>query len=99
LSLNSIAVNYEDLVADPEGQMRRVIQFMGETWEDGVAGFSDRRYRRYVSTPSYSDVSRPVYANSVGRWSRYTDRLGSVLPILEPLVDRRAAERSSVKKD
>jgi hypothetical protein len=64
-------VRYEDVVADPAGQVRRLLDFLGLPWDDRCLRFYDNR--RYVHTTSYDQVRRPVYASSVGR-SRHFDR-------------------------
>lgn len=37
-----LSIRYETLIAAPEATMRRVIDFLGEAWEEGVAQFSGR---------------------------------------------------------
>ena len=44
--------------------------------------------RRFINTPSYSQVAEPVYDRSVGRWRRYRRELRSVLSILGPWAKR-----------
>ena len=34
--------------------------------------------------PTYQDVTRPVYARSVGRWRAYEKHLAPILPALDP---------------
>ena len=84
--LNRIEYRYEDLVADTEGVARRVFAFLGEPWDEGVLAFQDRARERFVSTPSYADVSTPIYDRSVGRWRNYAEQLAPTLPILAPFV-------------
>ena len=35
---NAIQVRYEDLVADPDVQVRKIVEFVGEPWDDGMRG-------------------------------------------------------------
>jgi hypothetical protein len=86
LDLATMEVRYEDLVADPEGKARAMIGFLGEPWEPAVAQHHEQGSRRYVSTPSYDDVARPVYATAVGRWRKYRQQLERVRANLEPFV-------------
>lgn len=86
LGLRSLIVGYEDLVRDPEKQMRRVLEFVGEKWESAVLRSHESAHRRYVTTPTYADVARPVYSSAIGRWKNYRAQLAPVLPVLEPLV-------------
>ena len=84
--LNAIEYRYEDLIADTEGSARRVFEFLGEPWNDTVLQYQNRAKDRFVSTPSYADVSTPIYDRSVGRWRNYARQLGPALPIVAPFV-------------
>ena len=77
LKLNIIDVVYEDLVADLEPQVRRIIDFLGLPWEDACLDF--HRTERHVNTPSSWQVRQPVYSSSVGRWRRFEKHLGPML--------------------
>jgi tetratricopeptide (TPR) repeat protein len=74
-------VHYEDVVADLEGQARRVIAHCGLEWEDRCLAFHETR--RPVHTASVTQVRRPVYRDSVGRWRPYQDLLEPLLRALE----------------
>lgn len=89
LPLETFELRYEDLVADPEGAMRPLIAFLGLDWEDAI--LDHRRTaagRGTISTPSYNQVTRPLYREASGRWQRYREQLAPVLPILEPWAAR-----------
>ena len=81
-------VNYEDLIADVEGQARRLIRFLGLAWDPACLRFHEAR--RAVRTASMLQVRQPVYPHSVGRWRRYE-------AILRPLFQ--ALERYGVLPD
>lgn len=86
LDLDFMETRYEDLVADTEGQARKMISFLGLPWEDSVLRYREKPSERVLSTPSYMAVREPIYNKSVARWKRYEKHLGPVLPILEPYV-------------
>ncbi len=73
-------VCYEDVVADQEGQTRRLLEFCGLDWEDGCLAFHETD--RTVLTASASQVRQPIYSQSVERWKRYERHLS---PLLEAL--------------
>ncbi len=77
LPLKILDVQYEDVVADLEGQARRLIAFLGAPWDDRCLHF--HRQDRAVQTPSRWQVRQPIYARSVGRWNHY----GTYLPDLD----------------
>jgi tetratricopeptide (TPR) repeat protein len=75
-------VSYEAVVADPEGQTRRLLDFAGLPWDDRCLRFHENP--RYVHTTSYSQVRQPLYASSVGRWRNYA---GHLTPLRDALAD------------
>ncbi len=82
-------VRYERLVEDPEPELRAMLTFLNLEWKDRVLdNDSTAIARRFINTPSYSQVAEPVYERSVGRWRRYRREMRSVLPILGPWARR-----------
>lgn len=69
LPLPMLELNYEETVADLEGQARRLIDFLGVPWNPACLDF--HRSGRVVQTPSRWQVRQPVYTRSVGRWRQY----------------------------
>ena len=43
-----------------------------------------RSRKKQLYSPTYQDVTRPVYARSVARWRNYEKHLAPVLSRLEP---------------
>jgi len=82
-----LEVRYEDTTADPEGQARRLLGFVGVEWDESVLRFYERGGNRFVTTPSYEAVTQPVHRKAVGRWRRYEKHLAPILPTLEPFVE------------
>ena len=66
-------VAYTDLVADPEGALRKVLTFCGLDWEPGCADIT--RNRSAVSTLSALQVREPIHARFVDSWRRYERQL------------------------
>ena len=73
-------VRYEDVVADLEGEARRLVAFCGLEWDDACLDFHTTR--RQVRTASANQVRQPLYRRSVGRWERYADHLGPLTAAL-----------------
>jgi len=84
LPLRMIEVQYEDLVADLDGQARRVIDFLGLDWDPACLDFHQNK--RAVSTASLWQVRRPLYTSSVGRWRNYRRQLAPLIENLNGLV-------------
>ena len=85
LSPDHIAVRYEDLVADTEGTARRVAGFLGLDWTDAVLDHTAHaKARGMIRTPSFRQVSEPIYTRAVGRWARYREQMAPYLDTLAP---------------
>ena len=75
-----IEVDYEAVVDDLEGQARRLIDFLGLTWDEACLRFHETG--RTVRTASVNQVRQPIYRSSKGRWKRHADHLGPLLAAL-----------------
>lgn len=72
-------VQYESLVADTEGEARRLLAHCGLDWQDQVLEY--HRNRSASTTASATQVRQKVYTSSVGKWQHYAKEL-------EPLRQR-----------
>lgn len=73
-------VRYEDVVADLEGQSRRILSYCGLPWDDRCLAFHETK--RPIRTASATQVRQPIYGRSVGRWRRYEEFLEPLLSAL-----------------
>jgi tetratricopeptide (TPR) repeat protein len=73
-----IDVRYEDLVANFEGETRRMLAHCGLEWHESCLSFHETT--RIVVTESAAQVRRPIYRTSVERWR-------PALELLQPLLD------------
>jgi tetratricopeptide (TPR) repeat protein len=71
--LEWLDVRYEELVADPDEQARRLIDFVGMDWEPTCLEF--HLTKRVVRTLSLVQVRQPIHSHSVGRWKNYEPSL------------------------
>jgi hypothetical protein len=74
------------LTADPYSETKQIAAFLGLKW---VAMLDENRRseRRAVRTPTYDDVTKPLYTRAVGRWRNYEVYLQPGLSILQPFAD------------
>jgi len=70
-------VRYEDVVADLEGQVRRIIAHCGLAWDPRCLAF--HQTKRPVLTASGAQVRQPIYNTAIGRWRVYESFLGPLL--------------------
>jgi hypothetical protein len=81
-----IEVQYEDIVADMEGQARRLIDYVGLPWDKACLDF--HKNERSIRTASVTQVRQPIYASSVERWRHYEAYLQPLLKKLEPCLKK-----------
>jgi len=79
-----IETRYEDVVADLEGQGRRVTEFLGLAWHPDQIRYYETARRKVLFAPTYHDVTQPVYTRAVGRWERYAESLEPLQARLAP---------------
>jgi tetratricopeptide (TPR) repeat protein len=80
LPLRLLDVQYETLVADLEGETRRMVDFLGLDWHPACLSFHETE--RVVNTFSAWQVRQPIFSSSVGRWRNYERHLQPLLEIL-----------------
>jgi hypothetical protein len=73
-------VHYEEIVADLEGQVRRILTHCGLPWDDRCLSFY--KTDRPVRTASATQVRQPIYDSAVGHWHVYEEHLGPLLRAL-----------------
>lgn len=73
-------VDYEEVVTNPEGQVRRVLEFLELEYEPEVLEF--HRSERVAFTASNDQVRQPIYGTSVGRWRHYEEQLAPLRAML-----------------
>lgn len=86
-------INYERLLADPEQQIRQLLQFCGLEYEPECMAFHETQ--RTVKTASFHQVRQPLYQNSRNRWLNYRQQLQPLAGIL----DLQSAESPDVLPD
>ncbi|WP_226017975.1 sulfotransferase [Novosphingobium sp. FKTRR1] len=73
--------SYEGLVADQEGQTRRLLDHCGLEWDEACLNFHAQQGA--VATPSAQQVRRPLNADAIGRWHTHADALADAAAFLQ----------------
>jgi hypothetical protein len=73
--------SYEKLVADPEDEVRRLLDYCRLPFDRNCLRYYENK--RAVQTTSFAQVRRPLYKSSIGRWKRYEQMLRPLLEVLE----------------
>jgi hypothetical protein len=79
-------LRYAQIIADPPGEIRAIADFLGLEWDPAMIDASRRSERKAVRTPTYDDVTRPLYTRALGRWKNYERYLAPGLPTLAPFL-------------
>jgi Tfp pilus assembly protein PilF len=74
-------LSYERLVADQEGETRRLLDACGLAWDERCLSFHENASA--VMTASAAQVRKPLYASSVSRWKRYGAGVKPALDVLQ----------------
>src|SRR5882757_382829 len=77
-----IRVEHEKLVADTEGQVRRLADACKLDWDPAFLRFYEAA--GVVRTASAAQVRRPLFLTSIGRWTRFASELEPLLKALGP---------------
>lgn len=88
LALDWHEVRYESLVADFEGEMRSICDFLGVPWDAQMHDFAEKSRTRTIKTPSSTQVVRGLYREGKGQWENYRDQLAPAIAILQPWIAR-----------
>ena len=93
-------IRYEDLVDDFDGQTRGLLEFIGADWDDAVRRYDKRAVagRTVIRTPSYRQVSEPIYRRSCYRWRRYAEQLQPIMSVLQPYIEQFGYGDSDVRR-
>jgi hypothetical protein len=90
LHVPMLELQYEELVQDPEPNVRRMLDFCDLPWEASCLSFY--KSKRAINTASYQQVRKPIYTKSAGRWRNYRQHLA---PLIDALGIDRAEWESS----
>lgn len=85
LTIPILDLAYEDLVTDPEPQMRRLIDFVGLDWHGDCLRFHENT--RPMPSASYDQVRQPIYTAAIDRWRRYEQHLQPLYDALDRPAD------------
>ena len=78
-------VLYEDLVADTEGEVRRLLAHCDLPFEPGCLRFFEND--RPVRTASSEQVRQPIYRGGLDHWNRFEPWLEPLRQALGPVLD------------
>ena len=80
-----LRVFYEDLVLNPEAEIRRLLAFIGVPFEAACLAFHETR--RVLTTASSEQVRQPLYRDALEYWRNYEPWLGPLKTALGAVLD------------
>ena len=78
-------VIYEQMVADPEAEVRRLLDSCGLPFEAACLKFYENE--RAVRTASAEQVRQPIFSDAVDHWRNYEPWLGPLKAALGPVLE------------
>jgi len=80
-------IRYEDLIDNPEEQTSLLLAYLGLEYEKSVMNYSSTaKSKGFINTPSYRQISQPIYKNSKYRWKNYEKQFGELTLQLAPFI-------------
>ena len=77
-----LRVHHEDVVADLDGSVRRMLEYCGLEFEPACIEF--HKTQRSVRTPSSEQVRQPIFRDGLDQWQRFGPWLGELRQALGP---------------
>ena len=81
-----LRVQHEELVADLESQVRRMLEFCGLPFEEACIRYYETE--RNVRTPSSEQVRQPIFTEALEQWRHYEPWLEPLKTSLGSVLDR-----------
>ena len=86
-NLNVHTIRYEDLLEDLKGESSALLTFLDLTWETKMEDYRATALKRgRINTPSYSQVSQPIYKEAKYRWVNYKEYLDKYSDQIAPWI-------------
>ncbi len=79
---------HETLIDDFDGELGRIVEFLGLPWSDEIRDFADKAKTRAIATASAVQVTKGLNRDGVGQWRHYRAQLAPIQPVLKPWVEK-----------
>lgn len=86
-----LEVEYENLVADLQGEIRRMLNFLSLDWHEDC--LHPECAQRAVRTASWKQVRHGVHTDSVDRWRGYEKQLAVIKPFIRQSHEMLAGQK------
>jgi uncharacterized protein Usg len=79
-----LCVKYENLIADTESEVRRMLDYCGLPFEAQCLAFHNTK--RAIRTASSEQVRQPIYTGAVEQWRSFESHLSGMRTEMESLI-------------
>ena len=87
LKINYIISKYEDLIADFDKHILKILDFLDVSWDENIKNYRNTAHERgKINTPSSSQVVQPLYKSSIDKWKNYEKYFKSSNQYLEKWI-------------
>lgn len=86
LQINWHQYRYEDLIDDFDNVTRKIFDFIQLDYPANISDYHLTAQNKLISTPSYQDVTQPVYSHSKQRWRNYEKYIAPYIEVLAPFI-------------
>jgi len=85
-TMDYLEFRYEDTISDFEGTYRNIFEFLELEWTDEANNFHKHAAKKFIASPSYTQVTKPLYSSSLARWKRFEKEFIPVIDKLQPFI-------------
>jgi len=86
MNLDFIELRYEDAVNNFEPTFRKIFDFINLDWNPEAKNFHKHAEKKFINSPSFNQVSQPLYSSSLARWKPYEKEFSAILNQLLPFI-------------
>lgn len=86
-NLDFYYIKYENIVLNFKKEIQGLLQYLNLDFEDNVNQFYKTAQKRKVNTPSYHQVTQPLYKGSLNRYKKF-DKIEVIKPLVKKWIDK-----------
>lgn len=86
-NLNCHYIKYEDVVLNFKKEIESLLYYLNLDFEDNINQYYKTAQKRKVNTPSYHQVVKPLYKDSLNRYKNF-DEIDVIKPLVKKWIDK-----------
>ncbi len=81
-------IRYEDVLNNFEATITKLVNFLNLEWQPQMQQFHKYAQGQKINTPSYHQVTKPLYKNAIYRWRHYQKYLSEAEQKLQKWIEK-----------